>query len=388
MRLLLTILLVAATGCVPRLPVVRDVSPDLASDEADANGEPSEEGPGLSGRFASVPEALTGPGLSAVMDGAPAQPADAAGDAAPLETRPPPPGLRDWLSPRALTSEGSQGRAAWSTDGSQIVFESTRAGGLVDNPWPQVWLMDADGSRQRRVSMGIGRADRPAFAGGGRALAYGSTHHAGVTEPLQGARERAAEAELYRQDLDTGSVERLTEQPGFDGDAAWCADGSLAIFASERGGGLDLYALRPDAAGASQLSGEAGDEHSPTLDAACRRAAWVREVDGGSELHAGLVSGRESSLLLARAARIEDPAFAGDRLLFASDLQEPGGALELYSLGPDGDLRRLTVSAGDERHPAPSPDGAWLLYTDDRSGSAQLVISPLDPSWGSPVGSP
>ncbi len=390
MRLLIPLLLVAATGCSHRARPPRDITPDLLVDEAAENGEVTEEGPGLSVMLAAVPEVIA-PVVDEALNPAPPSPAPAAEPAvepAVVEPAATPAAVpdKDWLTPRPLTTEGVQGRAAWSPDGAQIVFESTRPGGLVDNPWPQIWLMNADGSRQRRVTMGIGRADRPAFAGGPRVLAYGSTHHSGITEPVEGARPLPADAELYRQDLDRGGFERLTEEAGYDADGTWCLDGSLAAFVSERAGDLDIYTLRPGTTAAMQLSTTPGADHSPAFDASCRQAVWVHDGEAGSALVGGLVSGRETHEVLALAARIEDPAFAGERIVFASDLHEPGGAFELYSVGRDGaDLRRLTITPGSEQHPAPSPDGSFLLYTDDRGGSPQLVLSPLEPTWGSPV---
>lgn len=68
----------------------------------------------------------------------------------------------------ALTdSEGMNFAPVFSPDGSTIAFVSTRGGGV-----PAIWLMDADGSRQRPLTSGWGRATSPAWGPDGRQVIY------------------------------------------------------------------------------------------------------------------------------------------------------------------------------------------------------------------------
>jgi Tol biopolymer transport system component len=69
---------------------------------------------------------------------------------------------------RLTTYTGEDGWPAWSPDGSQIVFSSTRDDCAVSDdsgcrstgdigPWADVWIMNADGSNQRRVTFEFGQ---------------------------------------------------------------------------------------------------------------------------------------------------------------------------------------------------------------------------------------
>lgn len=69
---------------------------------------------------------------------------------------------------RLTTTEGKDGWPAWSPDGKQIVFSSTRDDCSISNapdcratgdigPWQDVWIMNADGSNQRRVTSEFGQ---------------------------------------------------------------------------------------------------------------------------------------------------------------------------------------------------------------------------------------
>lgn len=69
---------------------------------------------------------------------------------------------------RLTDAPGEDGWPAWSPDGSQIVFSSARddcsisdapdCGSTGDiGPWADVWIMDADGSNQRRLTSEFGQ---------------------------------------------------------------------------------------------------------------------------------------------------------------------------------------------------------------------------------------
>jgi len=75
-------------------------------------------------------------------------------------------------SPVRLTnSPGIDVGGSYSPDGSRIVFESDRSGGQ------QLYVMNADGSNQRRISFFGGRAATPEWSPRGDQIAF--THIAG-----------------------------------------------------------------------------------------------------------------------------------------------------------------------------------------------------------------
>ncbi|MCA1814982.1 MAG: protein kinase [Acidobacteria bacterium] len=60
----------------------------------------------------------------------------------------------------------------------------------------------------------------------------------------------------------------------------------------------------------------------------------------------------------------------GGRVVFSS---MTGGDLDIFSVNADGsDRRQLTVNAGDNYHPAVSPDGRYVYFSSDRSGAFDL----------------
>ena len=74
----------------------------------------------------------------------------------------------DTGAPVALTaSEGINFAPVFSPDGSMIAFVSTRNGGI-----PAIWVMDANGGRQRQLTSGAGRATSPGWGPDSRQLVF------------------------------------------------------------------------------------------------------------------------------------------------------------------------------------------------------------------------
>lgn len=106
--------------------------------------------------------------------------------------------------PVALTnSEGMNFAPVFSPDGSMIAFVSTRNGGV-----PAIWLMDADGSRQRQLTSGAGRATSPAWGPDSQQLIFAG-EQAGrwrlMLTIAQESQEGFGEFELLPPDVDPGN---------------------------------------------------------------------------------------------------------------------------------------------------------------------------------------
>lgn len=56
------------------------------------------------------------------------------------------------------------------------------------------------------------------------------------------------------------------------------------------------------------------------------------------------------------------------------------GSIELMRVALDGTTNQLTTSKSGTRHyhPAVSPDGKWILFGSDRSGTMQLYVADAD----------
>ena len=394
--LLLLLLIVATALVLPAcrtLRMGRDVPLDLLGQQAEDEPEPAAEGlaeiDGSESHGVTTAPPPPPPRTSAAepLPAAEAPPSDGEStegdpEPGPEDTRAATLEPRSWLSARQLTSAGSSSDGRWDAQGAQIIFQSVRTGGTIANPNPQTWMMDADGERQRRITMGIGVTNGPGFIStSGREVFYASTHHTGETP---GARvgPLPEDMELYRQDLDRGGFERLTDSPGFDGDATWCRHGGLLVYTSTRSGDAELYRQAGDET--RRLTEAPGPDLAAALSPDCGRVAWVRD---GALWVAGSDGSDPRGLV---ASGVDGPAWHpdGQHLVFSAR-PAPGEATELFTIRSDGtDLRRLTASSGSEEEPSFSPDGRRLLYSWDRTGTRQLFVADWSAEMGTPTSLP
>jgi TolB protein len=136
--------------------------------------------------------------------------------------------------------EGYQGGAFFSPDGSMLVYRahyprddeertqyrSLLADQLVAGGRLEVYVSDADGSNERRITDNGAANFAPYFHPNGRQIIFSSN----LDDP--GGRN----FDLYLINLDGTGLERITNSPGFDGFPMFSPDGRHLVFASSRGG--------------------------------------------------------------------------------------------------------------------------------------------------------
>jgi Tol biopolymer transport system component len=404
--LLLLSFLLFAVGCraTSQLRIGRGIDHDLSKDDDDVGlkGDPGEEGEeGDAGMSAEPinPEATSTETATAETAPAPVTAASPAASATPAvdlwATPPSPEPVAVVESPAAmlqghqLTSEGHQGVPAWSPDGAQVLFQAARAGGFVDNPWEQTWLMDASGERQRRITMGVGRTERPTFVPGRPGVvSYASTHHTGSTPTVGEAGAAAAlrdSLEIYVQDLGQGSFTALTSTPGYDGDAAWCSNGSRVAFSSARDGDIELYTMASDGSDVRRITTRPGADVGAAWSPDCTQLAWSAETGTVASLMVAAADGTGVREVLGGSGRHERPTWMpnGVVLVFASDLATSDRTTDLFALAlQGGGLKRLTAASSSERDPVIDASGGKVLYTSDSTGSPQLFVADITADVG------
>jgi Tol biopolymer transport system component len=133
----------------------------------------------------------------------------------------------DGTEPRNLTqAPGFDSYPAWSPDGTQLAFSSDRDGDY------DIYLMNSDGSGLVRLTNSAGLDDGPAWSPDGARLAFGS--------------ERSGNSDIYVMSLPDGAPVNLTQNPASDYMPVWSSDGGLIAFGSNRDEGNFLYLMDAD----------------------------------------------------------------------------------------------------------------------------------------------
>ena len=113
------------------------------------------------------------------------------------------------------------GQPNFSPDGRRIVFTSRR-----DRDY-EIYVMNADGSEQRRLTHSRGIDMNPVFSPDGRRIAFTSN--------------RDGNYEIYVMDADGRNPQRVTRHPERSDFPCWHPDGKQVVFVGERNGRFDLY---------------------------------------------------------------------------------------------------------------------------------------------------
>lgn len=220
--------------------------------------------------------------------------------------------------PRNLTAHPAEDETpAWSPDGKQLVFASTRAGS-----WDLFVLTLADGS-VRQLTSGAAHEFDPAWSPDGSRIAYEST--------ADGAHEvRFAESNAGGG---TGKGVESTAA-GFSGDPAWTSPSGDLVFESMRPGsaGFDLFETSLSGP-ASSVASEPNEDFHPAVSPDGSTLAFERAIRGNYDLH-----------LLDRSS---------------------------------GAVSKLTGAKAEDAEPSWSPDGTRLAFTSTRTGDYDVYVLDL-----------
>jgi Tol biopolymer transport system component len=112
------------------------------------------------------------------------------------------------------TPDRHEGGTAWSPDGRKILFD-----GLEDGHW-EIYLMAADGSDERQLTRNRAMDARPAWSADGSEIVFHSTRDFGS----DGENVDYSQVELYVMGADGSDVRRLTRNEDFDAHPDWCLE--------------------------------------------------------------------------------------------------------------------------------------------------------------------
>ena len=238
----------------------------------------------------------------------------------------------DGSAQRPLTaSPGYDIAPDYSPDGRRIAFTSGRSGiptgGEDDAAFSETYVMNADGSHVRRVTVNRELVDlAPSWAPDGRTLVLAK----GPSDTLV--------TDLWTVDLGTGRERRLTRFPGTETLPDWSPDGDRIVFTGDvaEPGGSDIYSIRSDGSGLRRLT-DLDTAGPPTYSPDGRWITFGAVV--GENFDVFVVRANGSGLRnLTRDPGYDDyPTFSADgrSILFVSE-RGGGGQNDIFSMRLDG----------------------------------------------------
>ncbi len=182
----------------------------------------------------------------------------------------------DGSNPVRLTTSGNNEdrSTSWSPDGTRIAFHSTRdtvpVGSPVGSSAFELYVMNADGSNQVRLTDNLAQDTFPAWSPDGSKLAFLSN--------------RDGDFEIYTMKPDGSNVVRLTDSPGEDAHPSWSPDGAQITFHSRRdsppgGTALEIYRMNADGSNPTRVTTGDGFKYFPIWSPDGTRIAFNGNLD-------------------------------------------------------------------------------------------------------------
>lgn len=194
---------------------------------------------------------------------------------------------------------------------------------------------------------------------------------------------RASFRDLYRFDLETETLTRLTDDPEGNFDARYSPDGRHIVFASSRHMQLDLFVMNADGSEPRRLTQHLGDSVKPAWSHDGRFIAFISGRDGRDELYLIRPDGsglRKLSTNLAPDLQVTGFQFhpAAPRLVYSA-----GGRSghRVYVVDVEGGApRALSPVGARDSEPVWSPRGDGLAFTVTEGGRSDVWI--MNPDGG------
>jgi len=298
---------------------------------------------------------------------------------------------------KQLTFGGENAEAYFSSDGKQLIFQSTREGHGCD----QIYTMNVDGSNARMISNGEGRTTCSYFYPGNKRVLYSSTHLGDKQCPPKPDFSRGyvwaiyPTYDIFTANSDGSKVKQLTTTPGYDAETTITLDGKKLVFTSMRDGDLDIYTMDADGKNVRRLTNELGYDggpfwsydgkqivyraHHPKTDkdkaeyTALLKDNLIRPT--ALEIFVMNADGSNKRQVTSNGKANFGPYFFpdGKRVIFSSNMDDARGRnFDLYMINVDGTgLERITFNDTFDGFPMFSPDGKKLVFASNRNAAKQ-----------------
>jgi Tol biopolymer transport system component len=192
----------------------------------------------------------------------------------------------------------------WSADGSRIAFHADReivpgdVPSLTDNP--DVFVVNADGTGEVRLTTYAGRDWLPAWSPDGSKIAFTS--------------DREGPGEIFVMSATGGGQTNLTHDPGAaDGWPVWSPDGSKIAFQSYRDGNAEIYVMNADGTGVVRLTANAAFDAGPSWSPDGTRIAFESNRTGDFEIYVMSAAGSGQTRLTDQAGLDGFPVWTESR---------------------------------------------------------------------------
>ncbi|MGE5277223.1 MAG: LpqB family beta-propeller domain-containing protein, partial [Acidobacteriota bacterium] len=265
------------------------------------------------------------------------------------------PGLIHWLSAdgrqhRVFSPPESRGELssiAWSS-GRMVYMQGASATSATRTVTGRVLLQEPGSSRAKVLLQVSNFGETLDVLGSGRLIFDADFSHQNLREVPAPDQRRAAPARW------------ITRGRSSDREPTYSPDGQRLLFASDRGGNLDIWEITLANGALRRLTDDPAEDWDPALSPDGKRLVWSSNRSGHFEIWTADPDGSDPRLVTHDGVDAENPEMTPDGRWVTYTSANPSRS-GLWKIHPDGS-GDTKIAGGSAIHPEISPDGAYVLY--------------------------
>lgn len=185
-------------------------------------------------------------------------------------------------------------------------------------------------------------------------------------------------AEIYQQDLRTGSRTKLASFAGINGAPSWSPDGGRLALTLSRDGNPEIYVMRLGDNSLTRITQTPAIDTEPVWSPDGRSLVFTSDRAGGPQLYQVPSGGGQAQRLTFDGSYNASADFSSDGKQIALVHRDAGGQYRVATY--DLQTRRLQVISDGRLDESPSfaPNGRMIIYASQAGSHGVLSVSSVD----------